>query len=280
MSAPEELRSEMPPQKQIEIRALHTVAEFEACVELQKAVWGFGDADLVPVRMFVVAHKIGGQIFGAFDAAAPDGVIGYALALPGDRHGHLYLHSHMLAVAAEYRNTGVGRQLKLRQRDDALRRGIELMEWTFDPLEIKNAYFNLERLGAITRRYVPNQYGITSSHLHAGLPTDRLVAEWWMNARRVHAALAGGGPAPDQVTERVVVPAAVAAWKTAGDPRAEAVQSQNREALQQAFARGLTVLGYEKTADGGGAFRLGRWDEAFSYGPPPADEPARPQPIS
>jgi len=274
MTASLETRPEMSPPSSIEIRALHTVADFEACVELQKAVWGFGDADLVPVRMFVVAHKIGGQIFGAFDAARPAAVVGYALALPGDRHGHLYLHSHMLAVAAEYRNVGVGRRLKVQQREDALQRGIELMEWTFDPLEVKNAYFNVERLGAITRRYVPNQYGITSSHLHAGLPTDRLVAEWWMDSNRVRQALAGGSPSPFEETTRVVVPGALAAWKATGDPRAEAAQSENRRALQAGFARGISVLGYAKLEDGGGAFQLGRWEEAFGYGPPPADEPA------
>ena len=86
---------------------------------------------------------------------------------------------------------GVGRTLKLTQRDDALRRGIELIEWTFDPLEIKNAFFNMERLGAIVRRYVPNQYGTTSSPLHGGLPTDRCIAEWWISSPRVKAILAG-----------------------------------------------------------------------------------------
>src|SRR6202012_2433270 len=103
-----------------------------------------------------------------------------------------YLHSHMLAVLPEYRNAGLGRRLKLAQRDDALSRGFDLMEWTFDPLEIKNAYFNLERLGAIARRYNVNQYGITSSPLQGGLPTDRLVAEWWLKSKRVEQLLANG----------------------------------------------------------------------------------------
>ena len=84
-----------------------------------------------------------------------------------------------------YRNTGLGRRIKLFQREDAIAHGYELMEWTFDPLEIKNAYFNLERLGAIARRYNINQYGITSSPLQGFLPTDRLVAEWWLKSKRV-----------------------------------------------------------------------------------------------
>ena len=96
----------------------------------------------------------------------------------------------MLAVQSEYRNAGLGRQIKLFQREDALARGFELIEWTFDPLEIKNAYLNIERLGAIARRYHVNQYGITSSPLQGGLPSDRLVAEWWLKSKRVESLLA------------------------------------------------------------------------------------------
>ena len=97
----------------------------------------------------------------------------------------------MMGVLPEYRNRGVGRLLKLAQRDDAIKTGINLIEWTFDPLELKNAFFNIERLGAIVRRYVPNQYGTTTSHLHGGLPTDRCVAEWHVSSIRVADILSG-----------------------------------------------------------------------------------------
>ena len=139
-----------------------------------------------PFRMFVVATKIGGQAFGVYR----DGrMIAFCLAIPGVKPKEKqYLHSHMLGVLPEYRNAGIGRQLKLRQRDDALARGIDLIEWTFDPLELKNAYFNIERLGVIVRRYVRNQYGITTSRLHGGIPTDRCVAEWWIRKARQGAS--------------------------------------------------------------------------------------------
>src|SRR5678809_1189761 len=170
------------------VRKCHNLDELSACVVLQKEVWNFAEAELVPLRVFVVAEKIGGHVIGAFD----DGqLVAFALSLPGSRGGHSYLHSQMLAVRSEYRNGGLGRQIKLFQRDDALARGFELIEWTFDPLEIKNAYLNIERLGAIARRYSVNQYGITSSPLQAGLPTDRLIAEWWLNSHRVRAAKNG-----------------------------------------------------------------------------------------
>jgi len=149
------------------IRKCETLEEMQACFRLQKEVWEFSDAELIPVRLFVVASKIGGQVMGAFVERE---LVGFALAIPGLRNGHPYLHSQMLAVRQAYRNGGLGRRMKLYQRDDALARGIELMEWTFDPLEIKNAYLNIEKLGAIARRYNVNQYGITSSPLQGGCP--------------------------------------------------------------------------------------------------------------
>ena len=123
------------------------LADFGRCVEVQLAVWGYSDGDLIPKRVFIVAARIGGQVIAAFDR---DAMVGFAMSLPGYRDGKSYLHSHMLAVLPEYRNSGLGRRLKLAQRDDALARGFDLMEWTFDPLEIKNARLNMARLG---RRY-------------------------------------------------------------------------------------------------------------------------------
>ena len=97
----------------------------------------------------------------------------------------------MLAVNPDYRNQGIGRRLKLFQRDEALARGNGRMEWTFDPLEIKNAFLNIAKLGAVVRRYAPNFYGVTSSRLHGQVPTDRLYAEWWLESDWVSSALGG-----------------------------------------------------------------------------------------
>jgi predicted GNAT superfamily acetyltransferase len=205
------------------IRELGTHEELREVVALQKTIWGFEDADLLPFRMLVVATKIGGQLLGAFDG---NRMIAFCLAIPGLKEdGKPYLHSHMLGVLGEYRNHGVGRQLKLRQRDDALARGIDLIEWTFDPLEIKNAHFNVERLGAIVRRYLRNQYGASSSPLHGGLPTDRLVAEWWIREPRKKA----------EVVERISIPADIA--------EARALQSSIADQFESCFGRGLAVIG-------------------------------------
>ena len=246
------------------IRKCEALAEMQACFALQKEVWKFSDADLVPVRMFVVASKIGGHVIGAFDEKE---IIGFALAIPGTRNGHCYLHSHMLAVRQQYRNGGLGRRMKLHQREEALARGFELMEWTFDPLEIKNAYLNIEKLGAIARRYNVDQYGITSSPLQGGLPTDRLVAEWWMKSKRVEAVLADAPRAKFECRARIDVPAAIYEWKAAATTRTQAlaVQERNRERFNRAFAEGLSVLGYERDERGNGRFLLGEWDEAWRY---------------
>jgi predicted GNAT superfamily acetyltransferase len=260
MSTPTDLAAS----PRIRIAAVTDLDDCERCVEIQLAVWGYSDGDVIPKRVFIVARAIGGQVIGAW---AGRELVGFAMALPGYRDGRAYLHSHMLAVLPEYRNAGLGRRLKLAQRDDALARGIEHMEWTFDPLEIKNAHLNIARLGAIARRYLPDFYGQSSSSLQAGLPSDRLVAEWWLNSDRVRRILEEEPAAQphtdsqpsDRVHERIEVPRAVSEWKQNPQQRklAEQLQSSNRIALQAAFAQGLSVIGYERTAAGDGCFLLG-----------------------
>jgi predicted GNAT superfamily acetyltransferase len=248
----------------IAIRKCRDLDEMSACVALQKEIWRFSDAELMPLRMFIVAEKIGGQAIGAFD----DGrLVAFALSLPGARGGHSYLHSQMLAVRAEYRNAGLGRQIKLFQREDALARGFALIEWTFDPLEIKNAYLNIERLGAITRRYHVNQYGITSSHLQGGLPSDRLVAEWWLKSKRVESRLQTAPPPKFETLKTISVPAQIYEWKASSSTRdrAKEVQDCNRQDFLQAFSQGLSVLGYERDHHRNGKFLLGRWEEDWIY---------------
>ena len=252
-----------PGVERITVRKCEGIDELRACVALQKEVWGFDDVDLVPLRLFVVGQKIGGQIIGAFDSTD---LVGFAFSIPGARAGRAYLHSHMLAVKNAWRNYGLGRRMKLAQRDDALQRGFDLMEWTFDPLEIKNAHLNLVRLGAIARRYSVNHYGDSSSPLQGGLPTDRLVAEWWLRSERVVNLLDRGRAPHIQMEKSIAVPAEIYAWKASAADRGKAaeVQLRNRQEFLQAFPQGLAALGYETDAAGNGRFLLGRWDEKWS----------------
>lgn len=243
----------------IQVRILTEHTQFQEAVELQQQIWGFSDTDLLPVRLFVVATKVGGQALGAYDG---DRMIGFCLSIPGLKTGggH-YLHSHMLGVADRYRNAGVGRLLKLEQRRDALARGIELIEWTFDPLELKNAYFNMERLGAIVRRYLPNQYGTTTSPLHGGLPTDRLVAEWWIGSPRPAAMIEGQPFQRPLVQDRIPVPADIAGIRVNDPARAREIQAALGEQFQRNFASGLAVIGFERTPEAG-VYLIGKWESS------------------
>jgi predicted GNAT superfamily acetyltransferase len=232
----------------MEIRQLFDLESFDRVLYLQKTIWGFDDIELLPLRFLVVVSKIGGHVFAAYDR---DEMAGFCFAIPGVKPGgRPYLHSHMLGVLPKYRDTGIGRQLKLRQRDDAIARGIELIEWTFDPLELKNAYFNIERLGAIVRRYSVNQYGVTASPLHGNLPTDRCIAEWWIQSQRVKAILSGK-PCASDVQERISYPTNIGKLRSEDNARARTIQQTNGELFQNAFNRGLAVTGFERSAKEG-----------------------------
>ncbi len=247
----------MPQNPAIEIRQLTKHPEFAEAVRLQQEIWGFQDVELLPLRLFVVADKIGGQVLGAFDGTR---MVAFSLCIPALKPGNKpYFHSHMLGVLPEYRNTGLGRSLKLKQREYALGRGIDLIEWTFDPLEIKNAFFNIERLGAIMRRYVHNQYGTTTSHLHGGLPTDRLVAEWWIQSPRAHA-FCNDGAFQRPMTEAIIsVPVEVSELRERDPKRAREIQARISEEFDRHFEAGLAVIGFERN-DHAGSYLLGQWE--------------------
>jgi predicted GNAT superfamily acetyltransferase len=158
----------------ITLRELTEPAEFQRCLELQREGFGWSEIELMPMRFFVVSRHIGGLVLGAFEGST---LVGFLSVIPGVRDGIPYWHSHMLAVAAGHRDSGIGTQLKLAQKEHALQRGIHRIEWTFDPLVSRNAYLNIEKLGVIVRRYFPSFYGGDS---------DRLIAEWWLDRPHTH----------------------------------------------------------------------------------------------
>ena len=245
------------PGEGIVVRKCRTLEEFHACVDLQREIWAEADLEIEPVTMFVVASITGGQVLGAFDG---DKLAGYTLAVVGLRQGATYLHSHQTGVSAAYRDRGVGRMLKLFQREDALARGIRLVEWTFDPLELKNAHFNLNRLGAICRRYIPNLYGVTTSPLHRGIATDRLVAEWQLDSARVVAAIENLAASPTNAPAEIAVPAELDQGKQEDSQRVQAVQTRVREEFTNWFARGyaaIAVRAGEKSTD----YLLAPWSD-------------------
>ncbi len=240
---------------ELEIRQCTTLEEYAACVELQREVWGFSELDTLPLRAFVTARHSGGMTYGGFDATGC--LIGFAHAMAAfDGRLRPYYYSHMLAVRPSWRDGGVGHRLKLEQRGRALRLGVPLITWTYDPLQSRNAYLNLVKLGGVVRRYKVNYYGNQStSALHRGLDTDRLLVEWWVGADRVERAVRGQGAVAGEAgrvetVEKVEIPREIEEIKGRDLTEALRWQRQVRERFLACFERGLYCTGLESSPTG------------------------------
>lgn len=172
------------------IRPLTTVAEFRACEAMQQQVWAMpDDLEVVPLHLLVTVQRNGGLLLGAFDG---DDLAGFVFGFPGiSSYGKSKHCSHLMGVASSYRSRGVGHKLKLAQRELVMDQGIDLITWTYDPLESRNAYLNIHKLGCVCRTYTRDYYGPLTDGLGAGLPSDRFQVEWWIAAERVRQRLAG-----------------------------------------------------------------------------------------
>lgn len=242
------------------VRPCGTREELAACVALQKTIWGYADNEVYPLRLFINLAKIGGHVLGAFTPGGQQ--VGFVASMPAWHGRRRYFHSLSLGVLPNHENQGLGRALKLAQREEALRARIDCIEWTFDPLKIKNAYFNLVRLGAIVRGYLPDHYGPVESRLQQGLPSDRLVAEWWLMSPRVERALQGKPP-----RDMKRKPAAEVSIRSDIDrladlhlEEARAIQLAVREQLTKCFARRLAITGFTRD-DQAAHYLLDVWEK-------------------
>jgi predicted GNAT superfamily acetyltransferase len=210
--------SEPTPDGEIRVRLAETRGDYDACVELQRAVWGLSDLEVTSAIQLIATVHAGGCVHLA--EIGSGAVVGFAYAFPGLAGGP-HLHSDMLAVLPEHQKRGVGVRLKWAQREEALRRGVNVIEWTFDPLQARNAHLNLRRLGARAVAFLPNLYGITSSALHHGLPTDRLLVRWELDAGPVRELAAAGEPprsVPTPELPRINEVKWQAGWPVSSDP--------------------------------------------------------------
>lgn len=171
----------------IVIRELSDLSEYDGCVDVQLEVWQFDPIEVVPAAHLAALHHYGGMCLGAFDQAANDRMVGFAVGFTGWNGSYRFHHSHMLAVRPAYRGLGLGEDLKWAQREKACAAGFDLMNWTFDPLQAPNANLNINRLGVVVGKYKDNAYGESESPLHGGLPTDRFEAEWRLSSPRVQS---------------------------------------------------------------------------------------------
>ena len=266
------------PHDEVTIRSFASRVDCAACVELQRVVWGEHFADVVPPTILMVSQRLGGVAAGAFYAGGR--LLGFVFGVTGIRDGEPVHWSHMLAVRPEARGAGLGKRLKLFQRDQLLERGVHRMHWTYDPLVARNANLNLNSLGAAPVEYVVNLYGETGSSLHAGLDTDRFIVEWRLDEsllaeRRAgdEAASApaqsrtptgtatavdiGSGPTidlewaarprplPAASCVRVAAPADIEALKASKPSQARAWQRAQRLAFTHYLGRGYCVSGFE-----------------------------------
>jgi predicted GNAT superfamily acetyltransferase len=230
---------------EIQIRECETLDELAACVDLQREVFDLPEIEISPVRHFVVTKNAGGFALGAF---AGEELVGFVLSVPAFLRGEKAFYSHMTAVKAGSQGSGIGARLKWAQRDRALELGVKFIKWTFEPVKARNAFFNLEKLGAIVTEYHENFYGTdysTAPGLEIGLASDRLFAEWHLESDKVVALATGekyserGAPAA-----RIVVPSNWAEL-VKSDPRAALTEQMRiRQEFQTAFAEGLVGRGF------------------------------------
>ncbi|HEY6660695.1 MAG TPA: GNAT family N-acetyltransferase [Pyrinomonadaceae bacterium] len=222
------------------IRECTTIEEFDRCIQLQREAFGFPDLELSPRRHLIVSREAGGWTLGAF---VGDRMVGFVHHLAAVRGNEIFGYSHVMAVAKDYQNKGVGARLKWAQRERALGEGREFITWTWHPMQARNAHFNLNRLGVIADTYVDNFYGIEPS----GLPGDRLFAMWRLNSARV-VALAAGSVASIEAkpVATVAIPSEWISLVKQDPQRARAEQARVREEFTKAFAQGLICAGFER----------------------------------
>jgi len=230
-----------PEISNIRIRAIDDVAEMRAVEELQKEVWGIPDLDVVPVTQLVAAKEAGGVLIGAFDGAT---LVGFVYGFPSYERGKLAHHSHMLAVKPAYRNYDLGRRLKFAQRDYVMTQGVELISWTFDPLQSLNAHFNFNKLGVIADRYLPDFYGEEAASFLHQTGTDRLWVSWLVSRER-EDPIAG----EDQVA--IEIPSDINELVQNNPEAALQWRAKTRRAFMEALEAGYIVTSFIRDQSGG-----------------------------
>jgi predicted GNAT superfamily acetyltransferase len=228
----------------VTIRQIDDVAEMRAVEELQKEVWGIPDLDVVPLTHLVAAKEAGGTLIGAFD---DEFLVGFVYGFPSFEFGKHAHHSHMLAVKTEYRNLDLGRRLKLAQREHVIAQGIELITWTFDPLQSLNAHFNFNKLGVVADRYLPDFYGDDPASFLHQTGTDRLWVSWLVSTERVKRIIDGDAePAYVENAVSIEIPGDINSLQQQQPHSALHWREETRRAFMEALKAGYVVVGFNR----------------------------------
>lgn len=237
---------------EIEIREVTAIEEYNACVNLQREVFGLPDLEISPRRHLIVSHEAGGWVLGAFVEGR---LVGFVLHLAAAKGAEIFGYSHMMAVAAEYQNRGVGARLKWTQRARALSEGRDFIKWTFEPTRARNAHFNLNRLGVVIRDYAVNFYGtdyVTNPAEKAagvsGMDSDRVFASWELRSPRVEALAAGVEYSLPKVERAIEIPADYSALLKADPAAGKREMLRVREEFLKALSDGLVCRAFERDA--------------------------------
>ena len=234
---------------EITVRECTTIEEFDGCVHLQREAFGLPDLELSPRRHLIVSRAAGGWTLGAFVAERMVGFVHHLAAVRGNNE--IFGYSHVMAVAKDYQNKGVGARLKWAQRERVLSEGRKLIKWTWDPMMARNAHFNLNRLGAIVETYADNFYGMDYNLDQAiGLPSDRLSATWHLDSERVRALASGSAAAIDAApAATIAIPSEWTPLVKQDPQRARDEQARVRTEFRKAFEQGLICAGFERGAE-------------------------------
>ncbi|MEN3332993.1 MAG: hypothetical protein V7641_2358 [Blastocatellia bacterium] len=248
----------------VTIRECVSVEDFQQCIELERAVWSDDDIGIMPIRLYLISKACKAPTIGAFDHTGK--LVGFVHTMLALMDRHVVYHSHLAAVLEGLRHKDIGYRMKLKQREFAIEMGVPLIIWTFDPLQSRNAHLNINKLGAIIRRYEENYYGEgLSAVFGADVPSDRIFAEWWVRSPHVEAALACSRPQVSNA-ESVIIPEEI------NQVRAQSVEDHVRWRLRVRgdflgeLNKGLIARGFERdSASGTSRYLFGHDERQFSF---------------
>ena len=237
-------------QSGLDIREVSTIEEYDACIDLQRRAFGLPDLEISPRRHLIVSRKAGGWTLGAFAGGQMVGFVHHLAAVNGEE---IFGYSHMMAVAPEFQNQGVGAQLKWAQRERALAEGRDFIKWTFEPMRGRNAHFNLNRLGVVIREYAVNFYGTDygsdaakQANEASGIDSDRLFASWELRSPRVSAFAQRRGHEVGEPARTIEIPADFATLLNSDPETAKREIVRVREEFLQAFRDNLVCRAFQR----------------------------------